>query len=215
MKHEFWEGNGSLCPPGTGERDFKSSAQGSVFVTPTRSNGTFWRNILDFYVHGGGEIDQRKDTPWELCVEPSVLCRSRVTGGHPEPRETLGESWRRPWNPEDSSLAACRPLSSEAQDASEAPAQSALLPPTWSPTASPSLRQHLDPELPFITHPSQGCHQPTVMNSAGHHAKACACGFGAELLRCEVVPISRSQWKFLVELVLQLPLPLCRVDPVQ
>lgn len=155
-------GNRSLCPPGTGGRDFRSSAQGSVFVPPARSNGTFWRNNLDFCVHGGGEIDQRKDTPWELCVEPSVPCGSRVTGGHPKPRETLGESWRRPWNPEDSSLARLLPsppIRRLRMLVKPQLSQPCCLP-LWSPTASPSLRQHLDPALPFITIPLRDATSP-------------------------------------------------------
>lgn len=181
-------GNRSLCPSRTGGRDFRGSTQCSISVPPAWSNGTFWRNTLDFYVHGGGEIDHRKDTPWELCVEPSVLWLSLVTGGHSEPRGTLGESWRRPWNPEDSSLARLlpSPLIQSLRMLAEPQLSQPCCLPLWSPTASSTLRQHLDPEHPFITHPSQGCHQPTIMNSADHHAKACACGFGAELLRCEV-----------------------------
>lgn len=76
-------------------------------------------------------MDHRKDTPWELCVEPSVLWLSLVTGGHPEPRGTLGESWRRPWDPEDSSLA--RLLLSPLTDSLGMLAKPALLLPTLAP----------------------------------------------------------------------------------
>lgn len=133
-------------------------------------------------------MDHRKDTPRGLCVEHRVLWGSLVTGGHSKPRETLGESWRRPWHPEDSSLARllASPLTHSLRMLAKPQLSQPCCLPLWSPSASPTLRQHLDSELSFVPHPLQGCHQPTVMNSAGHHAKACVCGFEAELLRCEV-----------------------------